>query len=149
MSRFAHMLRRLARCRAGASAVEFAIVALPLFLTTFAIIEYGRAMWVRQAIIESAVAGARCMGVVQTECATNGSYDAARALQFVEKQAKGWSVTLADAQVSLDRAAVCAGIGGFSSVKIEYRFSTVVPGLMEGLSGSVPLSASACFPNQT
>lgn len=45
-------LRQIARCRAGAAAIEFAAVALPFFLLLYAIIEYGLILYT-QVVIES------------------------------------------------------------------------------------------------
>ncbi len=67
------MSRRLIQAgasRSGASAVEFALVLFPLLLVIFGVIEFGRAMWTREALQETAIAGARCMGVLNSNCAT-------------------------------------------------------------------------------
>lgn len=47
-----HLLSLFRRCRAGATAIEFAAVALPFFLILYAIIEYGLILYT-QVVIES------------------------------------------------------------------------------------------------
>ncbi len=41
---------RILRCQTGASAVEFALIAAPLIMVTFGSIEFGRALWVKNAM---------------------------------------------------------------------------------------------------
>lgn len=50
-------MRRFARARDGATAVEFALVGLPFFLLTFAILEIGL-IFVLSAVLDTAVLGA-------------------------------------------------------------------------------------------
>ena len=65
--------RALGRAQDGAIAVEFAILA-PVFLAlVFGTIEFGRLMWTYQALQETAIAGARCMALPQTACASAGN----------------------------------------------------------------------------
>ena len=55
-------VRQRAKCirrRRGATAVEFAIVAVPLFLFIFASVEFGRTMMATQSMEEAARAGCR------------------------------------------------------------------------------------------
>jgi Flp pilus assembly protein TadG len=51
--------RNRVRNRRGSTAVEFALVAIPLFMFVFASIEFGRAMLGLQSMEESARAGCR------------------------------------------------------------------------------------------
>lgn len=142
-------LVRFARCRRGASAVEFAIIAVPLFLLLFGIIEFSRAMWIREAISQTAIAAARCVGIPQSQCAADGAYDEKRTVAFVEAKAKGWYITLAPASISIDTAASCSGVSGFTRITLNYTFRSVVPELLTVMSGPIQLSASACFPNHS
>jgi len=133
----------------GTTAVEFGIIAFPLFLMVFGILEFGRAMWIREALQQTAIAGARCMGLVQSNCGTSGTYDASMALSFVRAQAAAWSVPLSSSNVTLDNAATCGGLTGFSQVSLTYTFRSVVPVMIPSLGSGVPLSAVACFPKQS
>jgi len=146
MSRF---LGRFWHRTEGSSAVEFGIVAFPLFLIVFGILEFGRAMWIREALQQTAIAGARCMGLVQSSCGTSGTYSSSMALSFVQAQAAAWSVPLASTNVTLNNAATCGGLTGFSQVTLNYTFKTVVPIMIPSLGSGVPLSAIACFPNES
>jgi Flp pilus assembly protein TadG len=140
---------RLFRAKDGASAVEFSIVAWPFLLVVIGVLEFGRALWTREALQEAAMAGARCMGVLQSNCATGGSYDPTKTKSYVRSIASGWSVALPVADISSTNGVSCGGVPGFSRVTINYAFQTVAPGVMRALSGGVTLSTSACFPNQS
>ena len=51
--------RLVSRQRRGAAAVEFALIAIPMFLFVFATVEFGHAMLVMQSMEEAARAGCR------------------------------------------------------------------------------------------
>lgn len=53
------ILRRLFRSQSGATAVEFALVCLPLLLLVFGIIEFGRAFYVRNELSHAVDVAAR------------------------------------------------------------------------------------------
>jgi Flp pilus assembly protein TadG len=131
----------------GATAVEFALVVGPLLLLLFAVVEVGRLLWTVNAVQETAIAGARCMGVRNTACSTGGTYNASSTGNYVQRVANDWGVTLTSANITLNDSASCAGVAGFSQVTITYSFHTIVP-LITGLAGD-PLTASACFPHQS
>ena len=52
-------LRRFRSCRAGSTAVEFAIICTVLVLVTFGVIEFGRGLNVRNQLSQAADYGAR------------------------------------------------------------------------------------------
>ncbi|WP_026596003.1 TadE/TadG family type IV pilus assembly protein [Methyloferula stellata] len=133
----------------AATAVEFGMVFLPLVLVMFGIMEFGRALWTREALQQTAIAGARCMGVVQTGCGTAGVYNASMATSFIQAQAASWAIPLSSSNITLSNTASCAGLAGtgFSQVSITYRFKTVVPVLIPSLAAGIPFVATACFPN--
>ncbi|MBL8583493.1 MAG: pilus assembly protein [Rhizobiaceae bacterium] len=140
---------RFRRDRAGTSAVEFAILAGPLALLLFGSLEFGRLYWTRQALQETAIAGARCMGVKQSNCATNGVYSSALAKKFIKDIAEERGLTLTDSDVILAPNTSCSGLSGFSSVTINYTFDTPLPSVIAALADGMALTASACFPNQS
>ena len=140
-------LRDLPADRAGAGAVEFALVLGPLIFLILGAMEYGRLLWTKQALQETAIAGARCMGVLATGCASGGAYSSTSATAYIQGVASGFSLTVPTANVTLNRAASCAGVSGFSSVSISYAFQAAVPVLLGAASNTMPLTASACFPN--
>ena len=143
-------LRRFGRASGGAAAVEFAAVLGPLLLLIFGVFEFGRLLWVREALQETATAGARCMGMSASACAASGAYSSANTTTYLENAANGWGVTLTPGNITLNNNATCAGIAasnGFSSVTITYTFQSVVPTFVTSLSGGKTLTSTACFPN--
>lgn len=138
---------RFRACRAGATAVEFSIVAMPVLLVIFGILEFGRALWTREALQQTAIAGARCIGVVQSGCGTAGVYSSSMSTSFVQSQAAAWGVALSTSNISVNSGTTCAGVAGFAQVTVTYTFSTVVPAFIPSLAAGIPLSATACFPN--
>ncbi len=64
------LLHRLAKARRGATAVEFAMVALPLLMLLFAAIEFGLAMRVKSTLQYATIEAARCSVVRPTQCGT-------------------------------------------------------------------------------
>lgn len=140
----------LRRDRRGAAAVEFAAVLGPLLILIFGVFEYGRLMWTREALQETATAGARCMGMSATSCASGGAYSSANTNTYIENQAANWGLTLTASNISLDSSGTCAGVSatnGFSSVTINYTFQSIVPSLLSSLTTSPTLTSTACFPN--
>lgn len=143
------------QCRRGSSAVEFALIIVPLFSFVFGTFEFGRLLWTRDVVKQAAIAGARCMGLAQPSCSATGSpgtYDATNSQNFIVKQVTGFSVPMTTSGVTVTRTATCAsptGSNNSSQVTVAISFKTAVPGLVSALSTSNLLSVSACFPNQS
>lgn len=133
----------------GASAVEFALVAVPLLLLIVGTVEYGRLLWTRQAMQSIAVEAARCMGVKQTECRSGSSYSANATRQMVIARAGRIGVTLTANDVTLNPSTTCSGVAGFSQVSVSYTFTSAAPEMLTALATGGALSVSACFPNQS
>jgi Flp pilus assembly protein TadG len=143
-------LRRFGPARGGAAAVEFAAVLGPLLLLIFGVFEFGRLLWTREALQETATAGARCMGLTATTCASGGSFNAASTQTYIEGLATNWGVKLTPSDIALSSNATCAGVtapNGFSTVTLTYTFESVVPNFVTALSGGTTLTTTACFPN--
>lgn len=143
------LIKRFARSRSGTTAVEFGLVCVPFLLMVFGSIEFGRAAWTREALQEAAIGGARCMGLVQNSCGTSGTYSASMTQAYVQQRAAAWAVSLSSSDITLNAAASCGGVSGFSQVSITYTFSTVVPLFLKSLSSGIPMTATACFPNHS
>jgi len=142
-------LLTLSGAQDGAALVEFAIVA-PVFLALlFGTIEFGRALWIQQALQETAIAGVRCMALPQSACAagTPPIYNATNTTAYIQGVANQWGVSLPSANITKNNVASCGGLGGFSTVSLSFTFQSVVPNLIEISSSGIPLSATACFPN--
>jgi Flp pilus assembly protein TadG len=127
---------------AGTVAIEFALVA-PLFLMLlFGSVEFGRLLWTKQALQEAATAGARCMGIAQSSCAS-----ASQTQTYVQQVARGWGISLSTAAITASNTATCGGsTAAFSQVSIASTFSSAASTLIR-LARSISLSASACYPN--
>ena len=147
------MMRRLRRFggnQGGAAALEFAMVLGPLLLLVFGVFEFGRLLWVREALQETATAGARCMSMSASGCAAAGAYSSSNTTTFIENTANNWGVTLVATNIALNNNATCAGVtasNGFSSVTITYTFQSILPTFITSLSGGKALTSTACYPN--
>ena len=62
--------RGIVRDAGGAAALEMALISPALFLFLFGIIEFGRALWLQNALDYSVAEAARCASVNQTTCGT-------------------------------------------------------------------------------
>ena len=150
------LLIQLHRTRKAVAALEFAVLAIPLLLLVLGILEFGRLMWVREALQMTANQGARCMGVVASSCASSGTYDAPTTTTYIENIAHNWGITLVGANVTLARPSTNANclptlttpLTPMSEVTITYTFQTAVPQLFDMLVGK-SLTSHACFPNSS
>jgi len=140
-------IRNLLREYSGASAVEFALVAPVFLLMLFGMIEFARLFWTTHTLHETAIATARCMGIPQLECEDGGVYSSDSAVAFAKSKAAGWLILLDAADIVLDRSATCHDVAGLSKVRIEYRFTTVVPSFLTSLAGGTQLNVEACYSN--
>ncbi len=149
-SRIGKRLRALVASRHGATAMEFAVLALPFALLLINVLEFSRLQWTRAAIEESASAGARCGGLHAVSCSNSGdprTFDATKTKNFIISEAANWSITLPTANVTVASSATCQSVAGLVQVTITYQFTSALLSLA-GLS-SYPISSTACYPNQT
>lgn len=131
------------RCRAGSSAVEFAILALPISLLLFGAVEAGRAYWTSQAVKDVATSVARCIGVAHPECAPAGAFDQTTSIAFASSAARGFGVALDPASIQIQENGECAGVGGFVIVTVTHRFSSPLE-LVFG--DDIIMTGSSCYP---
>lgn len=129
----------------GTTAIEFAMLAVPFLGIAVGIFEFGRACWTLEALQESAVQGARCIGVHETGCYSSGSFDASGTISYVQGVAQGWGITVPTADITPTQSTTCGTVAGFSQIQISYNFSTVVGNLIPSLSNET-LSVASCFP---
>jgi Flp pilus assembly protein TadG len=144
-------LRTLGRAQHGAVMVEFALVA-PIFLALlFGIFEFGRALWTQQALQQTAIVGARCMALPQSACASDVTYayNSTKTMAYIQQVANQWGVSLTSADIAQNNAANCGGESGFSEVSLAITFQSVVPRLLNLPGSGIPLTATACFPNNS
>lgn len=135
--------------RSGATAVEFALVVAPLLTLIFGGIEFGRILWTRNAMQQTAIATARCMGVHQAPCAILQVVDVTKSIAFARSNALGLSVAIPAAGVAVTPSGTCGGQSGFALVTLTVTFRTAVPKLLTSLGQNPVLVTNACFPNQT
>jgi Flp pilus assembly protein TadG len=126
----------------GVAAVEFGIVIVPLLLFMFGIIEFSRAYWAKEALQQTAVDTARCMGL---GLSTSGCTSTSGGQAYAVSVGNTWGLTIPTSNVTITTATTCGGVSGFVTVHITYTFKTVVPDLIAGLFNDA-LYASACFP---
>jgi Flp pilus assembly protein TadG len=142
-------LRCFLRHEGGASALEFALVAVPLLLIIVGTIEYGRALWTQQAMQSLAISAARCIGVQQTQCTNSGVYNAAKTSTWVIGEAAKLGVPLQAANITVNASTTCQGVSGFATVAISYLFVSAAPQVITAMVLGPTLRANACFPVQT
>jgi Flp pilus assembly protein TadG len=143
VSLFRHMLRS----NRGAAAVEFGIVALPLFMLALGIFEFARLYWTQEALQESATAGARCVGILESSCASSGAYNSANTISYIQQVAGNWGITVPSADITATNSTSCGGLSGFSQVQINYTFTTLVPNIVPIPTAGKSLTVTSCYPN--
>lgn len=134
------IIRRARRCQSGATAIEFALVCLPLFLLVLGVLEVGRAFYLQNNLSYAADVAARevLIGLI------------GRDLPETEANAKLDSVVRANfhsgnpalLQVTLGRESI-DGVN-FRVLTLRYPFTFLLPKLMErpiviGLSRRIPI----------
>ena len=124
--------RPLARDRAGATAVQFALIATPLLVFIFGIEETARFMWTQAAINMAVEDAARYSSV-------NGAVGACTAAGQVEdyaaSRASGLNLPAGDFTAT---APACG-----CQVQASVPFTPIVPNLVPY---NITLTATACFP---
>ena len=133
------------RATRGTTAIEFAMLAVPFLALSIGIFEFGRACWVVEALQESAAQGARCIGVHQSGCYSNGSYSSSGTVSYVQSVARGWSISVPSANITPTQSTTCGTVAGFAQIQISYTFNTVVGQLIPALS-SETFNVASCFP---
>ena len=118
--------RGLLRDRNGNAAVEMALVAMPLLLFVFVIINAGYALWLQNALETSVMDAARCATVDPSRCGTESQVQAYAADQ--------------------SGAGFDSAIFSFARADCGNRVSASYPLTLPVLNVSLNLSAQACYP---
>lgn len=133
-------MRRVRRCRSGATAVEFSLVCLPLLLLALGIVEFGRAFYLENNLSYAADIAARkvLIGQVGRNLSESEAYSQLQAI--VRENFSGGDPALL--QVALGKETV-DGID-FRVLSLRYSFTFLVPGLADGpialgLSRRIPM----------
>lgn len=120
----------LARDRRGVTTLEFGLIALPLCLVLFAVVEIGLAVRMRSALQYATAQAARCAAVDSTVCGTTTATAA-----YATTQTQGVTVSASSFTVT---SAAC-GKQVTASVPLPIVAHKVIP-------GAVTLSARSCYP---
>lgn len=131
-------------------AAESVLLALPLVTTLIGTLEYGRLVWVQNSLQQVATLGARCAGLHAVSCSDAGdprTFNATKTVSYVTTEAANWSVSLATGNIAATASTTCQSIAGLAQVTINYPFQSGILGLFG--FGSYPVTATACYPNQS
>jgi Flp pilus assembly pilin Flp len=120
--------RRFGRSEDGSAAIEFALIAGPLFMLLFGIIEISRAYWIQGALAYAVEQAARCASIDSVACGT-----AAQIKAFAANR----SGVQFDVNIFTSSNAVCGRL-----VTGTYPFTFHIPYFASSLS----LTARACYP---
>ena len=121
--------KNILRCERGSTAVEFGFVLIPLVLLLLGAMEFGRAMWVQNALNYSVEQAARCASINATSCGTTQN------TQTFAAAAAGAGFTSSVFTVT--------NSGGCNTVTASYPFTINVP----FVSRSITLTAQSCYPS--
>lgn len=128
------------RNRDGASIVEFALLIGPFMLVLFGVVEISRALWTRQALQDIATATARCVGVLQAECADDDGFSRARTETFIAGAANGRAVRMDAGATDIGRGVACDGLSDAVAVSLRAHFDSVFP-----FAQALDFHVRACF----
>ena len=140
-------LKSLRRAREGTTMVEFAMIAPVLIGFIFGVVEFGRLYWTREALAQTAITAARCMGILASNCAAGGNFSSANTTTYIQQVGNDWGISIPAANVQLNQNATCGGVAGLSQVSVSVTFHSVVPAIVHLASSGNTLNATACFPN--
>lgn len=121
--------RHFGRNEDGGAAIEFALIAAPLFMLLFGIIEISRAYWIQGALAYSVEQAARCASIDSVACGT--------ATQIKAFAANRSGVQF-NANIFSSSNDVCGRL-----VTATYPFTFHIPYFT---NGTFNLTARACYP---
>jgi Flp pilus assembly protein TadG len=132
MMRAFRQIRSFGRSNAGSSAVEFAIAAPILFVLMFAVIEFGRAWWTKNAFQYAIERAARYAVICSANCPTDGQVSTYAANQMYDQSinSSAFVVTHPDANTSC--------------INYNYTYSPWFVGQYEVLSGATTMQGTTC-----
>ena len=133
-------LRKLRKDRRGTAVVEFALVGSILILVTFAIIDFGRMMWLNNTVEHAATEGARFAAVRGSNKPSPATET--QVVSVVQNRAVGMALTTSEiavtwtpdnnagstvtVQVTYNYEYIIAGFLGFDPVDLQGRSTMVV-----------------------
>jgi Flp pilus assembly protein TadG len=130
-------MRRPARSRDGAVAVEYGLILPVLLLLVLGIADTGRLLWSYATLAHAVDAAARCGAIGASGCTT-----AAQIQSYAATQAYGLTISAA----SFSATAASCGV----QVSGALPFTFIIPWLGSaqpfGASNTITVSATACYP---
>lgn len=115
---------RLIGDRRGSTAVEFAMVALPLFLVSFAALDLGFYLWTKSALQSVAADAARCGAINAAACTGSNSVTS-----FVTSDASQWVLSTVVPELTVkvntnvsSTACPTITVGSYETVEISTSF---------------------------
>ena len=138
MKRISCLLRIAARRRllvfdcGGAITIETALLAMPLFLFLFTIINAGHALWLQNALDLSVTDAARCASIA---AASSESSASCKTLDEIKAYAAGRSGAGFDSSIFIPTLENCG-----------YQVTATYPLTLPLVGSPLTLSAQACYP---
>lgn len=123
-------IARFWRDEAGTTALEFALVAVPLLMFTFGITEFGRALFMQQSLSHATDTAARQLYLDPTRPAATIKDDILSNLFLAEP---------AQLQVTVGAVAAAPGTERFQTLrlKVDYEFRSLMP---DWITDRIPLT---------
>jgi len=140
------MTRRLDRHTGGATSLEFALAAIPLFLLLLGIIESGLLFWSWQALQGAAIDAGRCAAINATSCAnvaTTPANTASYAATAAQQRGLG---NVKSSNVSVTTGAAAQALCGSTTASVVSIVMTYKYPMISFIKLPSSLSASVCFP---
>lgn len=134
-------MRRLATCRRGVTAVEFALVAPPFLCLLFLLLDGGRMLFTQQALNELAAAAARCAAVKPADCDSGDKVKT----WAVGRAGRLSGLSISTGMVTVSNPTQCNSVANMAQVTIAMPYVRSTTALLPG-NTSANLTASACFP---
>lgn len=137
-ARFHWLLERIQHRNSGSAAVEFALIAVPVFLLLFGTIEFARLYWTSSVLNDTAAIAARCIGFPEPDCVDeSGQRNEVKTKMKIRDTSKGKGVLVDEERIFISFDSSCNNNGAYVQIIIELNFETV-------LGQHIPLQATAC-----
>jgi len=129
------------RNESGSAAIEFAILAVPVFMLIFGSVEISRLLWAYTALQETSASAARCTGLQLPACS-----DEIKVKDFIKDDASSRGIALQNGSIAVTNPSVCQNTNSLTqiSITITHPFTNVLP-FFEGQM----ISVTASFPCQS
>jgi len=134
------------RDAAGHTAVEFAIVALPLFLLFMGIVEGGLMYWSWQALEGAAIDAGRCAALNAPSCGNPTTSTSATQSYAVAAAAQRGLTGVASANVTVATGATAQATCGNTTATVVSVTMTYHYAMISFVPLPSNLSATACYP---